>query len=239
MYLGPIEGEAALRQGSSARRPGDSWAEGASDAVDVRLVAAAEADSLSRSRLLRGAAVVAAGGSGLALVVRGLPKLEALAAPSRAQDRRILNFLLVLEYVQEAFYREALERGNLEGELRRYARLVHENERVHLSFLRRLLGDGARERPSVDFGETTSDSQRFLRAAVALEEAATAGYIGQGPNLRRRFVAEAARVCAVEARHAAWIRDIAGVHPAPRAADPGKSVREVRAALRKANVVVQ
>ncbi|MBD0291860.1 MAG: hypothetical protein ICV74_11440, partial [Thermoleophilia bacterium] len=48
----------------------------------------------------------------VALVVRGLPRLEALAAPSKAQNRRILNFLLALEYVQEAFYREALETAN-------------------------------------------------------------------------------------------------------------------------------
>ncbi|MBD0291225.1 MAG: ferritin-like domain-containing protein [Thermoleophilia bacterium] len=239
MYRDCIEQEDALRHGGRGQPPGEPSEERAIDAVDVRLVAAPESDPVSRSKLLRGAALVAAAGSGLALVVRGLPRLDALAAPSKAQDRRILNFLLLLEYVQAAFYREALERANLEGELRRYATLVHENERVHISFLRRLLAGEARRRPTVDFGDTTSDGRRFLAAAVALEEAATAGYIGQGPNLTRRVVAEAARICAVEARHAAWIRDIAGVHPAPRAADPAKSVRQVRAALQKANVVVR
>jgi hypothetical protein len=46
-------------------------------------------------------------------------------------------------------------------------------------------------------------------------------------------VVDAARIVAVEARHAAWIRDLAGTDPAPRAADPGRSADDVLADLRR------
>jgi hypothetical protein len=46
-------------------------------------------------------------------------------------------------------------------------------------------------------------------------------------------VQDAARIVAVEARHAAWIRDLAGADPAPRPADPGRSPNEILSALRK------
>jgi hypothetical protein len=43
----------------------------------------------------------------------------------------------------------------------------------------------------------------------------------------------AARIVSVEARHAAWIRAIAGKPPAVDATDPIASEREVRAAVEK------
>jgi hypothetical protein len=46
-------------------------------------------------------------------------------------------------------------------------------------------------------------------------------------------LADAARIVAVEARHAAWIRDLAGADPAPKAADPPRSAAEVLAELRQ------
>jgi hypothetical protein len=46
-------------------------------------------------------------------------------------------------------------------------------------------------------------------------------------------VVKAARIVAVEARHAAWLRDIGGKHPAPRAADHGVSPGRVEKALKE------
>jgi hypothetical protein len=43
----------------------------------------------------------------------------------------------------------------------------------------------------------------------------------------------AARIVSVEARHAAWIRDIAGRPPAAEPTDAAMSERQVRDALRK------
>jgi hypothetical protein len=154
-------------------------------------------------------------------------------SPSRAQDVRIFNFLLVLEEAQAAFYDAALRNSNLRGELLQFARVVAPQEHQHVSFLRRQLGSEARGKPKLDFTEATSDADHFRAASIELEEATAAAYIGQGASLTRAAVVDAARIVAVEARHAAWIRDLAGTDPAPRAADPGRSADDVLADLRR------
>ena len=70
----------------------------------------------SRSDVLKRAAV--AGGAVVAggLLIAGLPKVAA-SARSRAQDVRILNYLLRLEYVMAAFYETAATEGHLTGEI--------------------------------------------------------------------------------------------------------------------------
>jgi hypothetical protein len=156
---------------------------------------------------------------------------------SPAQDVEILNFLLVLEDAQAAFYDAALRGGALRGDLLAFARIVAPQEREHAEFLRGKLGAKAGARPKVDFRRATSDPGRFSAAAIDLEEATAAAYIGQGANLTRGMVADAARIVAVEARHAAWIRDLAGADPAPRAADPPRSAGDVLGELRRKGFV--
>jgi hypothetical protein len=153
--------------------------------------------------------------------------------PSRTQDVRILNFLLVLEELQSAFYARALRGNALTGDLLRFARTVQPQEREHVALLRGLLGGNARKVPRLGVEQTMWDPARFRAAAIRLEETTAAGYIGQGANLTRAAMRDAARIVAVEARHAAWIRDIAGADPAPRAADPGRSAADVLADLRR------
>ncbi len=46
-----------------------------------------------------------------------------------------------------------------------------------------------------------------------------------------------ATVVAVEARQAAWIRDIAGISPAPNAADRGRKAQEVLDDLRQRRLI--
>jgi Ferritin-like domain len=152
--------------------------------------------------------------------------------PSPALDVRILNFLLVLEELQAAFYAAAL-RADLSGELMRFARTVEPQEREHVGLLRNHLGGRARPAPRFDVARATSDAARFQAAAIRIEEATAAAYIGQGASLTRNGMRAATRIVAVEARHAAWIRDIAGADPAPRAADPARSADDVLSDLRR------
>ena len=60
-----------------------------------------------------------------------------------------------------------------------------------------------------------------------------AAYIGQAPNLPREIVTPIATLVSVEARQAAWVRDIAGISPAPRAADAARPADDVLAQLRR------
>ena len=59
-----------------------------------------------------------------------------------------------------------------------------------------------------------------------------AAYIGQGASLARETTKPIASILAVEARQAAWVRDIAGISPAPEAADPGRDPEEILDDLR-------
>jgi ferritin-like protein len=186
----------------------------------------------SRADLVRRA--VAAGGAvlGGGALVAGLPRLAA-SAPSPEQDARVFNLVLLLEEIEAALYSEALTRGRLTGELRRYARIVGAHERAHVRFIRGALGRKARRRPRLDFGSATSDEDEFTAAAIALEDTGVAAYNGQAANLTKQGLRAAARIVSVEARHAAWIRDIAGKSPAAEPTDAAMSERQVREALER------
>jgi hypothetical protein len=186
----------------------------------------------TRRQALRAAALGGAGVAGGALVGGWVAPQSSLGKPSRAQDMRILRFLLVLELAQATFYDAALRSGALRGELLTYARIVAPQEHDHVALLQERLGSEAGAAPGFDFGEATSSPERFRQAAIDLEEATAAAYIGQGASLTADAVKDAARIVAVEARHAAWIRDLAGITPAPRPADPARDADDVLSDLR-------
>jgi Ferritin-like domain len=186
---------------------------------------AASRDEVIKKGIGAGAAVLGGGA-----LLAGLPRL-ATSAPSPQMDVRVLNFILVIEEMQAGFYAEALRRGRLKGELRRFARIVGEHERAHVRFIRSVLKGKARRRPRLDFGSATAAEDEFTAAAITLEDTAVAAYNGQAGNLTPGALGAAARIVSVEARHAAWIRDIAGKPPAAEPTDAAKSERQVRAAL--------
>jgi hypothetical protein len=190
----------------------------------------------SRSDLLKRAAVAGSAAVAGGVVIAGLPKVAASA--SRAQDVRILNYLLRIEYVMAAFYETAAAEGQLTGEIQQFVSVVGEHEQEHVALLQRILGGDANAEPSVDFGDGTSNSNKVAATARLLEETASAAYIGQGANLTKSAMIQVARITSVEARHAAWIADILQRHPAPAAADPAKSPNQVSAALRRAGVSI-
>jgi hypothetical protein len=161
----------------------------------------------------------------------------AAAAPSEQQDIDILNYALLLEYLQAEFYDEGLAHASLKGELREFAEIVGAHEQEHVAFLRKALGAHAKAKPSFSFGDTVRTREKFARTAVILEDAGVLAYNGEASNLTRKSLAAAAAIVSVEGRHAAWIRDIVGVPPAPRAADPGKPAQAVVAQLRSMKLV--
>ncbi len=67
------------------------------------------------------AGAVALGGVLVGGVVLGEHADPALSQPSAKQDAEILNFALLLEYVQAAFHAEGLKRAGLTGELKTFA----------------------------------------------------------------------------------------------------------------------
>jgi len=191
---------------------------------------------LSRARLLEraligGGAVIAGG-----VLLGGLPSTGS-TAPSASQDVEILNFALLIEYLQASFYAEALAKGALRRERRRFARIVGSHEQAHASLIDRTLAGKARQKPRFDFSDTTSEQAKFDQTAVVLEEIGLAAYNGQASNLTKAALGTAAKIVSVEARHASWIRAIVGRVPAPDATDQGKSAAQVSSALNQTGFV--
>ncbi len=136
------------------------------------------AASRTRGDLIR-RALVAGGTLTLGgVAVAGLPRF-ARSAPSRAQDVRVLNLVLFLEYLEEAFYSDALRRGALRGGLRQFATVVGSHERAHVAFIVQALGNAARKKPRFAFGAAIVDPAKFTAAALALEDLSLAAYNGQ------------------------------------------------------------
>ena len=161
----------------------------------------------TRADLLRGALL----GGGALLAASSAP---AAAASGAARDVSILNFALTLEELQAAFYTEVERNHVLHGELKRQADTVGAHERAHVRAFRTVLGSKAIERPHFDFGGATEGPDAFRRTAVAFEDLAVAAYKGQAPHIGSpAYLASALAIHSVEARHAAWIRRLAGKPP--------------------------
>jgi Ferritin-like domain len=183
----------------------------------------------TRGRWLRGAfggAAALAGGA-------ALTRLGGASAAQGGEDPKILDLFLTLEYVQEAFYREGLRADHLTGELLKLAQTVRPQESAHVKLLEDKLGDKASPRPDSDFGDDLSSNAAFRDAAIDLEEAAIAAYLGQAANLTRSGMVTVATLMSVEARQVAWLRDLKGVSPAPHAADPPRPAEDVLDELRQ------
>jgi Ferritin-like domain len=185
-----------------------------------------KARRMTRGDLMQGALVTAGGAVAGAVALGGLPDFAA-SKPSAKQDAEILNFVLLMEYVQFAFYAEALSRKVLSGELLDYARIVGGQEEEHVRFVRSALGKAAKPKPPLEFGDATSDADHFAENALKLEDLGVAAYNAQAPNLTKDALAAAAKIVSVEARHAAWIRDVTGLNPAPKAVEPTASADKV------------
>jgi hypothetical protein len=153
-------------------------------------------------------------------IVVGKTSVAEAAAGLPASDVDILNYALVLEYLQASFYTEAERRGALSGATARAARVVGATERAHVNAFRQLLGSRAVARPTFNFQGVTEQQRPFLRTAVAFEDLAVEAYKGQAPKVRSNAVlAAAVGIHSVEARHAAWMRELFGITPAVNAFD--------------------
>jgi hypothetical protein len=172
------------------------------------------------------AGFIVASGSALAGLAAWAPATGAAGIP--ASDRDVLNYALVLEYLQAAFYTESERSKALEGRTATAAKVVGAVERAHVKAFRDLLGKKAVGRPHFDFQGVTEKQDSFLKTAVAFEDLAVAAYKGQARKIRSNAVlASALGIHTVEARHAAWMRYLNGDTPAVAAFDLPQGREEI------------
>jgi ferritin-like protein len=178
------------------------------DAVKETAVEAVSGDT--RASFLKKAGVgvgaVAAGGA----FAGALPAI-ARGAAIPASDIAILNFALTLEFLEAAFYRQAVRKGHLHGDTKVFAGIVAKHEAVHVKTLKSVLGSKAVKSPKFDFKGTNLHQGSFQKTAFALENTGVHAYLGQAGNLKTgALLAAAASIVTVEARHAALIAQIMG-----------------------------
>jgi len=192
------------------------------------------ADLFRRAGLLAGGGIVAAG---VPLSIAG-----AQGGGIGKGDIKILNYALTLEYLEAAFYAEAVSKGKLSGIAQKFASVVAGHEAAHVQALQKVLGAKAVKKPSFDFQGTTSSKMKFLETAKVLEDTGVSAYQGQATKIKASAVlASAGSILAVEARHAAWVRDILGAGkspvPAPDAFNKPLSMSQVLGAVKQTGFI--
>jgi hypothetical protein len=210
------------------------------DEAVAEAMAGLDEHSSTRSGLLKAGAGALAG---LGMVSLWRPgSASARNGGSKANDIKILNYALTLEYLEAAFYAEAVRVGGYSGAVGTFASTVAAHEAAHVAALKGVLGAKAVKSPTFDFKGTTRKWKTFLRTSKVLEDTGVAAYQGQAPLIHQNAVlGPAGAILAVEARHAAWVRDLlyAGksVKPAPEAFSTPMSMSQVLSAVKKTGFI--
>ncbi len=161
---------------------------------------------------------------------------QAVAADEQIVD--ILNFALLLEYLDSTFYERGLEVGVIPAGFHRqiFAQLSR-NENRQVAFLQntiRALGGTPIPKPEFDY--TAKGAFRpfesygqYLLLAQAFEDTGVRAYKGQAPNLmgNDEILTAALRIHSVEARHAARVRRLRGVQSWYLRTDKDKGIAAV------------
>ncbi|WP_435335789.1 ferritin-like domain-containing protein [Haloarchaeobius sp. TZWWS8] len=166
-------------------------------------------------------------------------------AENETSDVDVLNYALTLEHLENAFYREGLERFSddelmnadalstygeeLVQRVPGHLKMTGEHEAAHVTAISKTvedLGGTPVEEAEYDFGyETPSE---FLGVAKALENTGVAAYAGAAPTVQADAVFNAAiGIHSVEARHASFLNELNVSSPFPMAVDEPKTMAEV------------
>lgn len=148
----------------------------------------------------------------VAPVVIGSSINEALAGTKDVPA--VFNYALLLEYLEEDFYAQALAKPGLipSGAPMSAIMQIKKHESAHVALLKSALGDAANPRPSsFDFGPAFDNYPTFLAYAQALEDTGVRAYKGKAGEIKEAgnpndYLTVALQIHSVEARHAAHIR---------------------------------
>jgi len=198
----------------------------------------------TRAAFFRKAAVGGGAVLSSSAILGMLPAL-ANAKPSKKQDLAILNYALTLEYLESAFYTDAVKGGALHGAAKEFAKTVAGHEATHVVALHKTiksLGGKPVAKPRFDFKGTTRNQGKFLATSFVLENTGVHAYLGQAGRLQSKaLLAAAASIVTVEARHAsaaavlnsgqsAYGSGSQGITP-DGAFDTAKSMKQILAAV--------
>jgi hypothetical protein len=175
-------------------------------------LAAIEINGITRQSFMMRGAVAAGAVYGVSAVG---PFVKQAIAQDGGGDVDILNFALTLEFLEAAFYDQALMRvGGLSGEVKSLATEIRDNENEHVDALSAAISDFGGtpvKAPKVDFGNAFANEKSFLELAQTFEDTGVSAYNGAGPMIKSpEVLGSAGAIVQVEARHAAAIRLLNG-----------------------------
>lgn len=170
-------------------------------------------------------AIRSSGLTGMGLAAASVPVLIAAMATKAfgqgALPNKIinaLNFALLLEYLEDEFYRLGVAApGLIPASDRAIFQQVSAHETAHVAYLKAALGSQAVIKPTFDYTaggmfKTFTDYPTFLIIAQGFEDTGVRAYKGQAGNLAGNgdILTAALRIHSVEARHASEIRRLRG-----------------------------
>lgn len=127
-------------------------------------------------------------------------------------DFAVLNYAFALEQLEAAFYTKVAESpyANINDAEMALLTDIRDHEVAHREFFRRALASNAIPDLEVDFSTIDFSSRdKVLAAAKTFEDLGVAAYNGAGRYIDDvNYLALAGKIVSVEARHAAYIRDL-------------------------------
>lgn len=127
-------------------------------------------------------------------------------------DFGILNYAYALEQLEAAFYAKVISSPYSGGAAAEMALLadIRDHEIAHREFFKNALGSNAIQSLTPDFSKIDFTSRTsVLGAAKAFEDLGVAAYNGAGKLITAgAYLTIAGKIVSVEARHAAYIRDL-------------------------------
>jgi hypothetical protein len=127
-------------------------------------------------------------------------------------DTGILNYAYALEQLEAAFYTQVIASPYSGGSVAEMALIkdIRDHEIAHREFFKNALGSGAIQGLEPDFSSINFSSRdSVLGTAKAFEDLGVSAYNGAGKLIvKADYLVLAGKIVSVEARHAAYIRDI-------------------------------
>jgi rubrerythrin len=136
--------------------------------------------------------------------------------PQGGNDLDIVNYALVLEYLEAKFYADVLAAGVVkDAALADIVKLIGQNENEHVELLTAMmeqLGGVPAVDPKGNFDEVIQQGEEeVLRTAASIENLGAAAYLGQVTRVQAPSILSALlSIHSVEARHAAVLNQAAG-----------------------------
>jgi hypothetical protein len=160
-----------------------------------------------------------AGMAGAALLAAGCTKDDGIVAPPSAgvtldfkDDFGVLNYAYALEQLEAAFYIQVASAPPTDFSTaeRTYFQDIQFHEIAHREFFKKALGSNAIGSLEVNFAAIDFKTRAgVLAAAKTFEDLGVAAYNGAGIRLvSNDFLLIAGKIVSVEARHAAYVRDL-------------------------------